>query len=266
MGYGTLDSVLSFERSNVPPSGSLILITDTLSSEGNFLIHHFIANHLKENRHVVLVGFNQTLSHYQAIGKKLGIDLSQEKSKSLFSFIDGLTSFYCSNDTSQSTADTDASSISQSSSPIEDNLRKFYVMVKEVVAEHPVGSAVSLVIDDLSTLLFAGIQVEAVLRFVKNCRLLIEKNGGSLTLLVHGDDILMHDINYELFVKSLMYQSEYILSTRGLSSGYSRDVSGDITIARGPRNNDTSYRTASWHYKTLDNNVQFFAKGHSAGI
>jgi len=71
MGYGTLDSVLSFERSNVPPSGSLILITDTLSSDGNFLIHHFIANHLKANRHVVLVGFNQLLSHYQAIGKKL---------------------------------------------------------------------------------------------------------------------------------------------------------------------------------------------------
>jgi len=71
MGYGTLDSVLSFERSNVPPTGSLILITDTLSSDGNFLIHHFIANHIRANRHVVLVGFNQLLTHYQAIGKKL---------------------------------------------------------------------------------------------------------------------------------------------------------------------------------------------------
>ena len=49
------------------------------------------------------------------------------------------------------------------------------MMIKKVVAEHPVGAAVSLVIDDLSTLPFAGIHVEAVLRFVKNCRLLIEK-------------------------------------------------------------------------------------------
>jgi hypothetical protein len=71
MGYGTLDSVLSFERSNVPPSGSLVLITDTISSDGNFLINHFIVNQLKANQCIVLVGFNQTLNHYHLIGKKL---------------------------------------------------------------------------------------------------------------------------------------------------------------------------------------------------
>jgi hypothetical protein len=49
------------------------------------------------------------------------------------------------------------------------------VTIKEAVTEHPVGSAVSLIIDDLSMLSFTGMDVEACLRFVKNCRLLMEK-------------------------------------------------------------------------------------------
>jgi hypothetical protein len=40
----------------------------------------------------------------------------------------------------------------------------------------------------------------------------------------------MDDIAYEVFVKSLMYQSEYLLSIKGLPSGYSKDVSGDVSL------------------------------------
>jgi hypothetical protein len=71
MGYSSLDSSLSFPDNNLPPNKKLILITDTLSASGNFLIHHFIVNQIKSDKHVILVGFSQIFNHYLTIGRKL---------------------------------------------------------------------------------------------------------------------------------------------------------------------------------------------------
>lgn len=70
MGYATLDAALAFPN-NLPPSNSQIIITDTLKSDGNFLLHHFLANHLKANQRVVLVGLAQIFNHYFLISRKL---------------------------------------------------------------------------------------------------------------------------------------------------------------------------------------------------
>lgn len=72
MGYQTLDAALSFPNErNIIPSKKSLLITDTLTSRGDFLIHHFIANQIKANKHVVLVGFAEIFNHYQNIARKL---------------------------------------------------------------------------------------------------------------------------------------------------------------------------------------------------
>ncbi|KAI8137821.1 hypothetical protein BJV82DRAFT_524541 [Fennellomyces sp. T-0311] len=70
MGYATLDAALAFPN-NVPPPEAHIVITDTLKSNANFLIHHFLGNHLKADRHVVLIGLSQIFNHYFLIGRKL---------------------------------------------------------------------------------------------------------------------------------------------------------------------------------------------------
>ncbi|KAI8984166.1 hypothetical protein BDF20DRAFT_368977 [Mycotypha africana] len=70
MGYATLDAALGFPN-NLPPNNSNILITDTLKSDANFLIHHFVINHLKNNKRVVLVGLSHIFNHYFLIGRKL---------------------------------------------------------------------------------------------------------------------------------------------------------------------------------------------------
>lgn len=70
MGYATLDAALAFPN-NLPPSNSQVIITDTLKSDGNFLIHHFLANQLKANQRVVLVGLAQIFNHYFLISRKL---------------------------------------------------------------------------------------------------------------------------------------------------------------------------------------------------
>ncbi|GBB86603.1 hypothetical protein RclHR1_00130044 [Rhizophagus clarus] len=129
-------------------------------------------------------------------------------------------------------------------------------------------SRVCLIFDDLSVLIYSGFNVRDILGFVKACRMMIEKYNGSLIMLVHADEdvtqsSLDDELGQEILLKSLIYQSEYLLSVRGLGSGFSKDVSGEITIARGPRNQDKWFRPSTLHYKILDNNVQFFVKGFS---
>ncbi len=70
MGYATLDAALAFSN-NLPPVNTHIAVTDTLKSDANFLIHHFVVNQLKGNKHVVLIGLAQIFNHYFLIGRKL---------------------------------------------------------------------------------------------------------------------------------------------------------------------------------------------------
>jgi hypothetical protein len=70
MGYASLDAALAFPN-NLPPVSTHIAITDSLKSDANFLIHHFIVNHLKADKPVVLVGLSQIFNHYFLIGRKL---------------------------------------------------------------------------------------------------------------------------------------------------------------------------------------------------
>ncbi|CAI2169336.1 1412_t:CDS:2 [Funneliformis geosporum] len=284
MGYASLDASLSFPDDNLPPNKRSILITDTLSASGNFLIHHFIVNQVKSDKHVVLVGLSQIFNHYLTIGRKLGVNLTLATQKGLLSFIDGLTSLYSQTDGfSKSTSTTitiptavltcTASSISNSQTSKE-ILQNFYKVIKQtIVARHSSidDSRVCLIFDDLSILLYAGFNVRDILEFVKACRMLIEKYNGSLIILIHADEDVSpssfdDELDQEIFLKLLIYQSEYLLSVRGLGSGFSRDVSGEITMARGPKNQDKWFRPSTLHYKVLDNNVQFFAKGFSQGV
>jgi len=52
--------------------------------------------------------------------------------------------------------------------------------------------------------------------------------------LIHADEDVSSssqddELDQEIFLKSLIYQSEYLLSVRGLGSGFSRDVSGEVS-------------------------------------
>ncbi|KAI7872917.1 hypothetical protein BDF14DRAFT_1716714 [Spinellus fusiger] len=77
MGYATLDAALAFPH-NLPPTNTHIVVTDTLTSDANFLLHHFIGNQLKADRSVVLVGLAQIFNHYFLISRKLASGLREK--------------------------------------------------------------------------------------------------------------------------------------------------------------------------------------------
>ncbi|EGC32632.1 hypothetical protein DICPUDRAFT_38118 [Dictyostelium purpureum] len=91
------------------PTGKLIVISDTLESEGSFLIHYFLQSIFKStttpNANTTnntnntwggscLLGLNQSLYNYFNIGRKLGYNLTNENAKGNFTFINGLSTPY----------------------------------------------------------------------------------------------------------------------------------------------------------------------------
>ncbi|KAN0034365.1 hypothetical protein ACTFIV_000868 [Dictyostelium citrinum] len=106
------------------PSGKLILVSDTLESEGSFLIHYFLQSIFKATSTNVgstiqhqqsstnnnkincggggggggggacLLGLNQSLYNYFNVGRKLGYNLTTEHNKGNFTFINGLSTPY----------------------------------------------------------------------------------------------------------------------------------------------------------------------------
>eukprot|EP00128_Syssomonas_multiformis_P016106 Colp12_sorted_trinity150504_noHs@36286 len=95
--FADLNGALGFSDS-APPAGLLILGTDTLEADGNFLIHHFIGLHLKGCHNVCLVAFAQIFHHYLAVSKKLGFNLQKSQEIGAFVFIDCLTDLPINND------------------------------------------------------------------------------------------------------------------------------------------------------------------------
>lgn len=68
-------SFASLEAAAPHINSRFTLITDDISSDGNLLLHHFLALHLKSGRKVNLVGADQSLFHYSSVAKKAGLTL-----------------------------------------------------------------------------------------------------------------------------------------------------------------------------------------------
>lgn len=68
-------SFASLEAAAPHLDGRFVLITDDIGSDGNLLLHHYIALHLKAGRKVHLVTAEQSLFHYASVAKKAGLTL-----------------------------------------------------------------------------------------------------------------------------------------------------------------------------------------------
>ncbi|GAA5797664.1 hypothetical protein EDC94DRAFT_623802 [Helicostylum pulchrum] len=262
MGYATLDAALAFQN-NVPPINAHVAITDCLKSDGNFLIHHFVVNQLKANKPVILVGLAQIFNHYFLIGRKLGINLQTYKQAGKFLFIDGLThlnEYTCETPYPPSKAPTAPTDTLDYKNHQDNVLKSFYSLLCQYVLQRP-GSL--LILDDISVLLYNGFQLGQVTSFIAKLKSLMESVQGTLLTVMHADEEGTEDIEQDNFIKTVLYGSNIVIQVQPLNSGLARDVHGQIDIIHGPKSNNTDIIAQSMHYKILDNNVHFFAKGVS---
>ncbi|KAI9486832.1 MAG: hypothetical protein EXX96DRAFT_550792 [Benjaminiella poitrasii] len=268
MGYVTLDAALAFTQ-NLPPNNSHIVITDTVKSDANFLIHHFVVNQLKGNRNVVLVGLSQIFNHYFLIGRKLGINLQTFKQSGKLVFLDGLTHL---NEYTNGTPyppikapTTPTDTLDMNNNNNSDNiLKSFYEKIAVYVKKQP---NTLLILDDISVLLYNGFSVDQTLAFILKLRSLVEGAESTLLTIMHADEEGSEDSDeQDNFIKQIIYGSQLVLQVQPLNSGLARDVHGQLDVIYGPQLDSLAKQNTpqkSMHYKILDNNVHFFAKGVS---
>ncbi|KAF8978130.1 Elongator subunit elp6 [Entomortierella lignicola] len=269
----------------------------------------------QNNHNVVLVGLAGILVHYTMIGRKLGVNLTTAKTKGNFHFVDGLTQLtdYAApnkdflpkpvevktsgDDTPTLPLDSTTGLAAPGATPrivkpatstpapvilsFSSKLINFYKFLEEhinsIIPKNNTGQGkqLCLILDDLSVLLNCGWPCRDVLALVRYLKLLVAKVNGSLITVVHADSVLAEEVSQDGLVKGVFYEADYIIDVRGLDSGGSRDVHGQLSLLHGPgyllRQRAGEVKENEWpaltlHYKILDNNVEVFAKGYSSGV
>ncbi|KAF9081631.1 Elongator subunit elp6 [Mortierella sp. GBA35] len=304
MGYASLEPHLPSSHAPLLPPGTFLSISDTQASDGNFLLHHFISNYIKADQNVVLVGLAGILVHYTMVGRKLGVNLATARTKGNFQFVDGLTQLtdYAAPNkeylakpaepkpSPSPTATTitaagsgriarPAGAASAAAPPAPPKVLSYspklvdlYRALEEVIQNtaSSKNKQLCLILDDLSVLLNCGWPCRDVLALVRYLKLLVAKFNGTLITLVHADGVMAEEVSQDGLVKGVFYEADYIIDVRGLDSGGSRDVHGQLSLLHGPghllRQRAGQVRENEWpaltlHYKILDNNVEVFAKG-----
>ncbi|XP_045845699.1 elongator complex protein 6 [Meles meles] len=247
--------------------GKLTLLCDA-KTDGSFLVHHFLSFYLKANCKVCFVALVQSFSHYNIVGRKLGVSLTAARECGQLVFLEGLKSsvdvFF--------RAQAEPHPLQFLREANAGNLQPLYEFVREALKPVEDGQAAwrypVLLVDDLSVLLSLGLGAVAVLDFMHYCRVAVcWEQKGNIVALVHdsGD---AEDEENDILLNGLSHQSHLILRAEGLATGFCRDVHGQLRILWRTPSQPAAQRdrSLSYQYKIQDKSVSFFAKGMSPAV
>ncbi|KAG9283823.1 elongator complex protein 6 [Astyanax mexicanus] len=266
--FPELNSILSSSPENFT-EGEFILLSDR-QADASFLIHHYLTFYLRARCRVCFLGLVQSFSHYSVVSQRLGVNLTQAKEKGQLVFLEALKAspgVLLGDESSDKTAALD-----YLRSPCPE-LRGLYEFVWNSLSRAGGEDAAEswgppvLIIDDLSVLLSLGVSAGAILDFTHYCQATIcSQLQGSMIALVRCDDEEYDEdeesSNYLL--KALSHQCSLSLRVEGLSTGYCRDIHGQVEIwwrGRGMKNQRKIFQ-----YKVHDKGASFFAPGTSRAV
>ncbi|KAI8897941.1 hypothetical protein BC833DRAFT_526492 [Globomyces pollinis-pini] len=205
----------------ISPDCKSYLITDTITCKGSFLLYQFI------QPKTILIGLAQNRNHYVTVGKKLGIQLEQIPD---FNFIDLLNQLVNDSDIS---LDTILNQIKQSLSKL---------------------SKPTVIVDDVTPLLYFGLDVIKVITFLSELHHIVHDNGGLLVLLSHDD--CPGDKDLVLLNNWISHQMETILV------GFTEGVNGQLQVKRGSKSIEgKSVVEGLLLYYLTESGVNFFTRG-----
>ena len=216
--FPELNEILDINSTELP-LGSFYLISD-YQTDGSFLVDHFNSLFLKGGGNVCFLGLAQSFNHYNSVGNKIGISLSQARENGQLIFIEGLKEI-CQ------------SMLGDNSAPYttpfqEDGLRALYQTMKsKLTVTAANGNPTLILIDDLSPLLSLGVAWKDLVQFVNYLRVLGRGYNCCLVTLLHCDKDAEDD-EAELLWKRLCHDCNLTLEAHGLKSGYCKDVHGEV--------------------------------------
>ncbi|XP_041046360.1 elongator complex protein 6 isoform X2 [Carcharodon carcharias] len=252
-----------------PKEGKAVLLSDK-QTDGSFLVHHFLSFYLKGGCKVCFLGLVQSFNHYSLVAQKLGVHLAAAREKGQLVFLEGLRSSLdlILSDRQDSTPQT-LSPLQFLISPnaslqcLYDFVCKSLLETSETTWKFPV-----LIIDDLSVLLSLGVTPVNIMNFIHYCRATIcSKFMGNIVTLMHNTEHLEDEEN-NFVAKSLSHQCHLILEVEGLTTGYCKDIHGQLKMTcRSPSPVKSEKNvTKIFQYKIQEKNVTFFARGTSSAV
>ncbi|KAM0748712.1 hypothetical protein T439DRAFT_382491 [Meredithblackwellia eburnea MCA 4105] len=244
------------------PGDLMVLITDTLESEATMLLTTAITTNIRKTQPAsttLLLALAHPFNHYASILKKNaspnGLQLQNEKEKGSFSFLE---------------IDPTASDKQQ----LLDSIFRATLDFLAASAKPDSTAAPSpplVILDDVSALLWSGIDALRLARFVGTLRGLCSEYQSSLIILQHGDDLAALDNSEDnVLFRRLLQRADVWLNTASLSS----QTRGELSIHRGPAlvlpidKFDVGERHAATavQYKLEDQGPAWFNKGLGRGF
>lgn len=229
--------------------------------------------HIKARSRVVVLGLAQTPGHYAFVMRKLAIPAGKTQTgQERLTVVDCMSNLVGPTEGAENASG--ASDVAATKPGIDwtadDPLDGLFDAAASAVGTGE-GRAACLVIDDAGLLLDLGAPLGAVLRLISRCRALVGAEGGTLVTLSHdGGEPDLEAVGAggprgaEL-AQVISFGADFVITARGLESGYSRDVHGLLSIK--------SYKVGvpappdvQLHYKTHEKGISFFAPGTSAAV
>ena len=195
--------------------GCFVNIIEDCDQLGHFMVHHFITEGLKSQKLVIVIGLEQTIGHFHAIGLKLGVNFLKSKEKGEVKFISVLSDLatkYAENEINEEY-------LKSLAKQCED-------VMKESKSNQPQKEIV-LIIDKLTLFNTLGYNSNQVLNFVRFLQNICSQNQSSLITLSTISNI---EEQRKKLTSYLEVNSDVNVSLTSLKSGKSDSVTGNFSF------------------------------------
>lgn len=234
----------SFSISELLTSTGPVLITDQLSSPGDFLLHQLLSEYVKSSPDgkCIIVSTSQDLARWRTISSRSGFNMAQKLEQGSIVFIDVPTQL------------PDLSPSKGTLLPLLDLIRRYIETLRNT-------TPTLLIFDELALFEWIGHSELDVSRFARALVSSSVKNDVFLAIRYHiaAPDDLDHT------VRILLQLSTYHIEVLPLSSGKSGAVSGEIALHPGAVHTSTPRRLISrsraLQYRLGEYHATYFERG-----
>ncbi len=205
--FSDLQNFLNYE--SFEPKLTLIESKDN-NNDGLFLINHLLSNIVKNEYATCFITIQQTLSHYKSIQTKIGNlnKFAKLIDNGCIQHIDGLKELNAS--CGEQTGDTFTAFFNKIYSYLDQNhTKKQY-----------------LIVDDLSIVYLLGCGLSRIYEFLFK----LINTYASLNLIVYVKSF--GDLDWDNLIKDFAHLSDLYLIASDLSTGYSRDIHGQVSLVQ----------------------------------
>lgn len=252
----SISNILGIDKVNM--DGKLICIEEQHDSNASFLLSCVIFNALKKNYRICFILFHNTMNHYHNMGVKFGYNLMLLKEKHKVTVIEPMK-FIVSN--MGYTCEQTANNI------IHDIFLTIKNEYDKIVQNN---EPVTIIIDDFSHIYNFGCNLRESTYYVRYLRSLVEYyNKSQLCIITHTYKDEPKNSVSNIFAYGLKHMADLFVKIEPLETGYSSDVSGNITINWKMDDIRTKYNwseVARYIYKLSDRQVQIYAPGASGTL